>query len=550
MKRLIVIFFIILGASNSLHSQDFILFTKFTNDSIARETKQKFDSYKKVETRLNFKIDSLKSSGYLFLSEKRKVEKNNLFSAITLNQKIDSLSIHINENDFKLFPKNLSVVSGKIQIPYSEIDNTLNFVVQQLKNSGLAFGKASLSNIRMNEESMQADLVIDTGVMRTIDKINIKGYSLLSETYITRYSNLKVGSKFKESDIQKKTEQLDNIVFIKVKKPTEVLFKKDSTELFLYLDKLNSNSFDGFLGFGSDEENNFQLNGYLNMVLLNNLDFGERLSINYKNNGFGLQIFEGDLKLPFVLKSPISIEAGLRLFRRDSLFSNNSQNIDLNYQINERLSLQGGIDFTNSTNLQLEELVSYQEIVDYKSTFYGVGFKFIKLGSRQGFNEDTFVNINTYLGRRESQINADQYKLSIEGQHQVTIDYRNKIYMHLNSQFLISDTYYNNELFRFGGVNSIRGFAENSLIANRFAVLRSEYRYLLDDNLFVNSVLDIGNYNDKISRIDENILGYGIGLGLRSKAGIFRLILANAISDSQNSDLSSSKIHIGFISFF
>ncbi|MBZ9777491.1 BamA/TamA family outer membrane protein [Psychroflexus sp. CAK8W] len=550
MKRLIVIFFIVLGASNSLHSQDFILFTKFTNDSIARETKQKFDSYKKAETRLNFKIDSLKSSGYLFLSEKRKVEKNNLFSAITLNQKIDSLSIHINENDFKLFPKNLSVVSGKIQIPYSEIDNTLNFVVQQLKNSGLAFGKASLSNIRMNEESMQADLVIDTGVMRTIDKINIKGYSLLSETYITRYSNLKVGSKFKESDIQKKTEQLDNIVFIKVKKPTEVLFKKDSTELFLYLDKLNSNSFDGFLGFGSDEENNFQLNGYLNMVLLNNLDFGERLSINYKNNGFGLQIFEGDLKLPFVLKSPISIEAGLRLFRRDSLFSNNSQNIDLNYQINERLSLQGGIDFTNSTNLQLEELVSYQEIVDYKSTFYGVGFKFIKLGSRQGFNEDTFVNINTYLGRRESQINADQYKLSIEGQHQVTIDYRNKIYMHLNSQFLISDTYYNNELFRFGGVNSIRGFAENSLIANRFAVLRSEYRYLLDDNLFVNSVLDIGNYNDKISRIDENILGYGIGLGLRSKAGIFRLILANAISDSQNSDLSSSKIHIGFISFF
>lgn len=550
MKRLIVIFFIVLGASNSLHSQDFILFTKFTNDSIARETKQKFDSYKKVETRLNFKIDSLKSSGYLFLSEKRKVEKNNLFSTITLNQKIDSLSIHINENDFKLFPKNLSVVSGKIQIPYSEIDNTLNFVVQQLKNSGLAFGKASLSNIRMNEESMQADLVIDTGVMRTIDKINIKGYSLLSETYITRYSNLKVGSKFKESDIQKKTEQLDNIVFIKVKKPTEVLFKKDSTELFLYLDKLNSNSFDGFLGFGSDEENNFQLNGYLNMVLLNNLDFGERLSINYKNNGFGLQIFEGDLKLPFVLKSPISIEAGLRLFRRDSLFSNNSQNIDLNYQINERLSLQGGIDFTNSTNLQLEELVSSQEIVDYKSTFYGVGFKFIKLGSRQGFNEDTFVNINTYLGRRESQINADQYKLSIEGQHQVTIDYRNKIYMHLNSQFLISDTYYNNELFRFGGVNSIRGFAENSLIANRFAVLRSEYRYLLDDNLFVNSVLDIGNYNDKISRIDENILGYGIGLGLRSKAGIFRLILANAISDSQNSDLSSSKIHIGFISFF
>ena len=550
MKRLIVTFFIVLGASNSLHSQDFILFTKLTKDSIARETQQKFNSYKKAETSLNFKIDSLKSSGYLFLSEKRKVEKNKLISVISLNQKIDSLFINIKEIDLKLFPKSFPMVGKKILIPYSEIDNTLNFIIQQLKNSGLAFGKASLSNIKVNKGSMEADLVIDGGVMRTIDKINIKGYSLLSETYITRYSNLKVGSKFNELNIQKKTEQLGNIAFIKVKKPTEVLFKKDSTELFLYLDKVNSNNFDGFLGFGSDEENNFQLNGYLNMVLLNNLDFGERLGINYKNNGFGLQIFEGDLKLPFILKSPISIEAGLRLFRRDSLFSNNSQNVNLSYQINERLSLQGGVDFTNSTNIQLEELTPSQDIVDYKSTFYSIGFKFIKLNSRQGFNEDTFVNISASLGKRKSQINADQYKLSIEGQHQVSIDYRNKIYIHLNGQFFISDTYYNNELFRFGGVNSIRGFAENSLIANRFAVLRSEYRYLLDDNLFVNSVLDIGNYNDKINGIDENILGYGIGLGLRSKAGIFRLILANSISNKQNSSFSNSKIHIGFVSFF
>ena len=60
MKRLIVTFFIVLGASNSLHSQDFILFTKLTKDSIARETQQKFNSYKKAETSLNFKIDSLK----------------------------------------------------------------------------------------------------------------------------------------------------------------------------------------------------------------------------------------------------------------------------------------------------------------------------------------------------------------------------------------------------------------------------------------------------------------------------------------------------------
>ncbi|MBZ9628236.1 BamA/TamA family outer membrane protein [Psychroflexus sp. CAK1W] len=114
----------------------------------------------------------------------------------------------------------------------------------------------------------------------------------------------------------------------------------------------------------------------------------------------------------------------------------------------------------------------------------------------------------------------------------------------------MSDSFVSNKLFRFGGVNSIRGFAENSLIANRFTVLQTEYRYLLDANLFANTILDLGNYKNKLDDINENNLGYGIGLGLRSNAGIFRLILANSVSNNQNTTFSNSKIHISFTSFF
>jgi hemolysin activation/secretion protein len=130
------------------------------------------------------------------------------------------------------------------------------------------------------------------------------------------------------------------------------------------------------------------------------------------------------------------------------------------------------------------------------------------------------------------------------------LNYRNRIYLNLSSQFLISDSFLNNELVRFGGVNSIRGFAENSLIANRFAVLQTEYRYLLDANLFANTVLDLANYENKLDDFNENILGYGIGLGLKSKAGIFKLVIANAISEAQKATFSNSKIHISFTSFF
>lgn len=551
MCKSLFLWIIALGITYTTWSQTVVLHIETKTDTSTQSEKLKYSSFDEAETKLNFKIDSLKQSAYPFLVEKRKIEENNLFAYLELNQKIDSVQLNIDENFFKFLPKSYIDTFNKVSIPYNEVDSFLNSIIQNLKNEGSSFGKTSLINIKVRDEHViEADVLIETGLKRTIDKINIRGYSSLSKTYVSRFSNLKTGKIFVERDIQNRTEQLNNIPFINVKKPTEVLFKKDSTELFVYLEKVNSNSFDGFLGFGSTEDSGLQLNGYLNMVLLNNLDFGERLGIVYKNDGIGQQIFEGNAKLPFLFKTPLSIEAGLRIFRRDSSFSNSSQLLDLNYQLNEKVSLEGGIELTNSTNIETEGMISTGDIIDYNSTFYGLGLEFMKLNSRQGFDENTFLNVRASIGNRQAQTTSEQYKLSLTGQHQISLNARNKIYLNLNSQILISDSYVNNELFRFGGVNSIRGFGENSLIANRFAVLQTEYRYLLDANLFANTVIDLGNYEDKLNNINENILGYGVGLGLKSNAGLFKLILANSISKVEETRFGNSKIHISFTSFF
>jgi hypothetical protein len=550
MRLTIYVLTIVLGLTNLMQSQEVSLQLDIKTDT-PTSTVLRFDSFDEAETKLKFKIDSLKREGYPFLTQKNLIKDKKLLVHVDLNQKIDSIYMRVEERYSHLLPKSLTQRDNEIRISYTEIDDLLGAIVLNMKAEGSSFGKTSLSNIQILDKNLiEADLIINTGQKRTIDKINIKGYPLLSKTFLARYSNLKIGKLFIETEIQNKTEQLNNIPFVEVKKPTEVLFKKDSTELFIYLEKVKSNSFDGFLGFGNTEEDGFQLNGYLNMVLLNNLDFGERLGVIYKNDGIGQQTFEGNIKLPFVFKSPISVEAGLRLFRRDSSFSNSSQDLNLSYQLNEKFKVQGGIEFINSTSLEPEDFNSSSNVVSFNSTFYSIGFNFLKLNPRQDFNEDTFLNLKGSVGERQSILNSDQYKLSLTGQHQILLNYRNRIYINLNSQILISDSFINNELFRFGGVNSIRGFSENSLIANRFAVLQTEYRYLLDTNLFANTVLDLGNYENKLDQFSENILGYGIGLGLKSKSGIFKLVLANAVSTGQKATFSNSKIHISFASFF
>ena len=114
---------------------------------------------------------------------------------------------------------------------------------------------------------------------------------------------------------------------------------------------------------------------------------------------------------------------------------------------------------------------------------------------------------------------------------------------------LQSDQYLLNELLRFGGITSVRGFRENSLFATRLGVLCSEYRYRFSPGLFVHSVIDAGYFQDS-NNTDYQIFGFGFGFGLRSNGGLLRLTYANGKTKNIPFDLSESKVHLSFTSTF
>ena len=79
---------------------------------------------------------------------------------------------------------------------------------------------------------------------------------------------------------------------------------------------------------------------------------------------------------------------------------------------------------------------------------------------------------------------------------------------------MISDSYFENELLRFGGINSIRGFEENSIYATLYGITNTEYRYKLNNSIFIHSIIDAGYFENKILNIKEKLFGYGFGFGI------------------------------------
>ena len=134
----------------------------------------------------------------------------------------------------------------------------------------------------------------------------------------------------------------------------------------------------------------------------------------------------------------------------------------------------------------------------------------------------------------------------INGQNSFNLNQKNSIFVRNQTFYLQSDDYIINELFRFGGINSIRGFNENSLQANAFTGIIAEYRYLLASNLYLHSITDFGYFQDKTANIEDRLLGLGFGFGLFTKNGLFNLVYANGSTSEQAIKLSNSIVHISF----
>ena len=113
-----------------------------------------------------------------------------------------------------------------------------------------------------------------------------------------------------------------------------------------------------------------------------------------------------------------------------------------------------------------------------------------------------------------------------------------------------SDTYLTNELYQFGGINSIRGFGENSIDASFYSVLNTEYRYQFNNNMYLHSIIDLAYFENQNIDLKEKLYSFGFGIGLKTSPGILKFSIANGITENQDFNFSNTKFHISIRSEF
>lgn len=512
----------------------------FTDTTSVKAKTIELINYLNNESYLSSHVDSLKLNG------------NNYTAYISIGKTFywNSLSPG-NSDPIVLYQplKKLKYFQGKAY-KHKELLNFFEEILVLYENRGYPFAKVKLDEIDLTGNTISAALNINKGPSVLIDSVVNKTTNKTSLRLIKQLLKIEEGEVYNEEKIKSFSADLANMEFLKEMRPAQFLFEENKNTLFLYIDEYNANSFDGILGANTDPDGKLQLNGQVDLRLLNILHRGEAIQLQWKSPGNGNQDLKIGFKYPHIFNSPFWLETSLELYKQDSTFLNINQHIGLKYYSAKNHYLGVKVAFESSTNL-LNQTISQVEAYDkqWYSLIYGTRQLDYILAPRRGYRYE----LETSFGQRKSvDISQTQYLIRAEVDFYLPIFKQTVLASRWSGQGIISDNYLENELIRFGGLKSLRGFNEKTLSASFVALHQFEYRYMLEKDSYIFGFADVSYYENKASEEAISGIPYSFGAGsvFKTKAGLFSISYALGKLPDTNFEFRNARIHFGLINQF
>jgi len=524
---------------------------------------------KKIDSKKTFKdLESLQSeihraqkkalyNGY-FNAEfptKNKINDSTYSQKTTLNFSYEKITINYNNKQISeaelnnILDENSKINTNDFTTKTRQLENNLNNIIKHLSNKGQVFSSIQLNNLNISLNKVSADLHMNISKTNYISDIKIKGYEKFPKKFIKHYLKIKKQKKLKLKDLEEKSDGINNLLFANEIKKPEILFTKDSTIVYLYLKKQKSNSFEGFLGFSTNQQSNrIEFNGNINLQLINNLNSGEQLHLKYQSTENEQKHTNINLKLPYLFNSPFDLEAELDIFKKDSSFTNNTQAIKTKYTLSRNIKTGIGMEFHSSNSLTNNTVNSE----DFKRKAYTFSFNHQKPNKHNNlFPYKTQTTLKLALATRKTESRkTPQQNIYISSEYIFKLNQKNTFFLKSINYYLFSKTTLENELHYIGGINSIRGLKENSIPSSQYSIINSEYRIELNKTLYTHTVIDYAITKNNTNNNFDNIFGFGIGFGLKTNNNLLRFIFANSKIKNEQIKFSNSKIHLSLSTQF
>lgn len=566
MKLLFLFFFIFFltffffGQSIQVH------YTLLNNTSLKKNKDFKLFEIKKIEE-LNSILENNKNQwlekGYYLASFKPLyVSSTEIEVLVEIGSHFPNVAIVINDSiksqlrsfGIENIPKNSLKTSPSLFKLF--IDKTL----KAYANNGYPFAQVFFAEQEIIEQQIQIQMNISSGKFYRFSDIIVKGDSSISKSTVQNLIGIKINDIYSEEKISSIDRILQQTNFINVLKKSELLFTENGVELYVYLENQKMSSMNGAVGLQPNPQSQkIGLTGDVQIKLQNVFKKAELIDLNWRSIEPQTQALQAKMNYPFLFKSPFGIDLKFNLYKRDSTFLDLKSFVGIQYSFKNNVQLKGFYQVYSSEILSKtpnpSSLFSY--LAPIKLNSYGLSLQYKRINFLPNPSKGFSLFIETSIGNRtikkENTIleKSYVYKSIFQYVSYIPITKRNIIKVGVNFESYTSSTIFQNERYRFGGLNSLRGFNEEELFASTKLITSLEYRFLLDKNSNAFIFYDQGIYEDNtLTYKIDNPFGVGAGISFGSRIGIFSISYALGKQENNPFEFRNGKIHFGYITYF
>jgi len=455
---------------------------------------------------------------------------------------------------------------------YREVARSLEKIILYYENNGFPFVSVNLDSVSTQHNQLSAVLNVRKNKFFKIDSVKIEGSARVNAKFLYRYLSVKPNMPYSEETMKGVSQKIRQLPFVTEKQTQRVQLTERTNKLILFLDKKDASQFDGIIGLLPDADTKKTVvTGDVKLKLINGvLRNGETFDLEWRRLQSQTQDFNGRVIYPFLFGTPVGTDYSLKIYRKDTTFIDITNNIGLQYYFSglnnfkifykqRATNLISTSGLTNVTNLP--------EYADISTRSYGAGIFLEKLDYRFNPRQGFAITLNGQTGNRtikkNPKVNEVAYDKLLMRSTQFQFDLSTALYIHLQGNSVLkfgvqgasvfgNSTVFKNELFRIGGLKTLRGFDEESIYASTYVIPTLEYRFIFSQNsnllLFAEGAWYENNSNGKY--ISDMPVSVGAGVNFETKAGILSLNYGLGNQFNNGFDLRNGKIHFGLTALF
>jgi outer membrane protein assembly factor BamA len=473
---------------------------------------------------------------------------------------------------------------GKTFSP-DKYEKAANTILNYLERNGYPFATLKLDSLSFDSNTIEASWNLELNGYTIFDTIEIIGDANIKKWYLQKYLSVKTGNPYNEQLVKRFDNRLSQLPFLTVSRNSSLYFYGNKAKPIVFLQNRNANNIDGIIGFAPNTQLNdgsLLVTGEANLKLQNLFASGKSVDLNFRSFMGNSQELRFKFVFPYLFKSNVGIDYDLKLLKQDTTFLDVRNTIGLQYRIVGEdyvrffYSVQSTTSISVDTNFILQNKI-LPDAVDLVNFQYGMSLKLVHydyyINPRKGFGIDFTGSVGVKNIERNPTIDAlrlastdgrtynlyDSLALRmVQYSLQGDMDWFVPIYKLLVSRVqlkggqILAPQLFASELFRIGGIRSLKGFDEQVIFASSYIILNTEIRYLIQRNAHILLFWNGAYYRNEIRTpiISDTPFGFGAGLNFETGNGLFSLFYAIGSEQNNPINFNRAKVHFGYTNYF